>query len=325
MPRSLIDEGPNRSVFEYHSPAGTSGNPTLLVPPLAVPANCFDLRRGCSVVERLVRDGRPTYLVDYGEIAFADRELGLEHWVDDVLPNAITSVSERNDGKPVHLIGWCLGGILSLLTAAELGAARIASITVVASPFDFTKVPLLAPLRPVLNATGGHAFSPLYKVFGGVPAPLVRTAFRISALDKHLTKPISLVRNVANSDALAQFEAVERFTANMVAYPGRAIAQLYHRAFRSNSLADGTITLGGRTVDLARVKSPTLAIGGTDDTLAPPEAVRHVLRLLPEAPVTRFATAPGGHLGVLTGRAARTTTWPLIQAFQSEQDTVCWS
>ena len=34
------------------------------------------------------------------------------------------------------------------------------AITVVASPFDFTKVPLLAPVRMVANLTGGHALSP---------------------------------------------------------------------------------------------------------------------------------------------------------------------
>jgi polyhydroxyalkanoate synthase len=29
----------------------------------------------------------------------------------------------------------------------------------------------------------------------------------------------------------------------------------------------------------------------------------------------KLETAPGGHLGVLTGRAARTTTWKLLDGF----------
>jgi polyhydroxyalkanoate synthase len=32
----------------------------------------------------------------------------------------------------------------------------------------------------------------------------------------------------------------------------------------------------------------------------------------------RLKTAPGGHLGVLTGRAAVHTTWPLLDAFLDE-------
>ena len=33
------------------------------------------------------------------------------------------------------------------------------------------------------------------------------------------------------------------------------------------------------------------------------------------APQVRIASAPGGHLGVLTGRAARRTTWRLLDDF----------
>ena len=53
--------------------------PVLLVPPLAAPGACFDLRRGCSVAEHLDLARLPDLLVDYGRIGFDDRELGLEH------------------------------------------------------------------------------------------------------------------------------------------------------------------------------------------------------------------------------------------------------
>jgi polyhydroxyalkanoate synthase len=44
-----------------------------------------------------------------------------------------------------------------------------------------------------------------------------------------------------------------------------------------------------------------------------------VVELLDNAPSVRFETAPGGHLGVLTGRKARGTTWRYIDDFQAEQ------
>ena len=95
-----------------------SGDPVLLVTPLAAPSLCFDLRRGCSLVEHLVTEGRPTYLVEYGQVSFKDRNLGMEHWVQEVLPEAIRTVSRHAGGRPVHLVGWSLGGIFALLTAA---------------------------------------------------------------------------------------------------------------------------------------------------------------------------------------------------------------
>ena len=129
MPSTVIDEGPQRTVHRYHpaeaAPRGrrAAALPVLLVPPLAAPAICFDLRRGCSVAEHLVLGGHPTYLVDYGEIEFADRALGLEHWIDDVVPRAIRAASEDAGGRPVQVVGWCLGGILSLLALAADRAA----------------------------------------------------------------------------------------------------------------------------------------------------------------------------------------------------------
>ena len=49
---------------------------------------------------------------------FADRNLGIEHWIDQVVPRTIAAVSADAGGRPVHLAGWCLGGIFSLFTLA---------------------------------------------------------------------------------------------------------------------------------------------------------------------------------------------------------------
>ena len=125
VPRTLIDKGPNRSVYRFVGPGGDPrGEPVLLVPPLAAPALCFDLRRGCSVAEHLVDRGRRLYLVDYGTVSFSDRRLGLEHWIDEVLPRTIRAVSNDAGGAPVHVVAWCLGGILSLLTHADRRTCR---------------------------------------------------------------------------------------------------------------------------------------------------------------------------------------------------------
>src|SRR3954471_1302783 len=148
MPSAIIDQGPQRAVHRYRLPRGAnSHSPVLLVPPLAAPASCFDLRRGCSVAEHLVRLGHPTYPVDYGRISSGARQLGLEHWVEDVLPAAIRKVSEDAGGRDVQVVGWCLGGIMSLLAAAGNRDLPIQSIALIASPFDFSKVRSAAPIR----------------------------------------------------------------------------------------------------------------------------------------------------------------------------------
>jgi polyhydroxyalkanoate synthase len=321
-PARIIAEAPQGTVFEYLAPERRTRHlPVLLIPPLAAPPICFDLRRGCSMAEHLLGLGHPTSMVDYGSIAFSDRDLGLEHWVQDVLPTAIERVSEHAGGRPVQVVGWCLGGIMALLALAARPDLPVNSIAMVASPFDFAQLRMFAPLRGAANLTNGLLGTAVYRALGGAPAPIVKRAFQLSTIDKYLTRPVVMMNNLHDRDFLAQVEAVDHFIDNMHAYPGRTMGQLYHRFFRVNELADGRLLLGDHDIDLADVRVPVLAVAGQTDTLAPRAAVHHVGSLLTGAPEVRLETGPGGHLGVLTGRAAARTTWRWIDEFFEHNET----
>ena len=102
--------------------------------------------------------------------------------------------------------------------------------------------------------------------------------------------------------------------ARMHAYPGRTFGQLYHRFFRTNDLADGRLALERRARrprrrDACRCsRSPARG-----DGIAPRRGrATTSATLAAERAEVRLETAPGGHLGVLTGRAARGTTWALL-------------
>jgi polyhydroxyalkanoate synthase len=323
MPRTLIDDGPLREVYHYRpqKQVRATGDPVLLVTPLAAPATCYDLRRDCSLVEHFLREGRPTYLVEYGEISFRDRNLGMEHWVEEVVPEAIRAVSEHAGGRPVHVIGWSLGGIFATLVAADNPKLPIASLTVVGSPFDVREVPLVAPLRPILRITDGGIVTRLYRMLGGAPKPLVRRAFQLSSGTKVLTKPLAIAQHLDDAEWLAQIEAVDRFTANMIAYPGRTFGQLYHRMLKHNQLRTGKVDLSGHEIDLAAIKVPVLVFAGNTDGIAPIPAVKALLPLLPNSREVRFEIVPGGHLGMLTGRAARRTTWVVMDEWIARHST----
>ena len=183
-----------------------------------------------------------------------------------------------------------------------------------ASPWDFSKVPLIAPLRPIAAVTRGHGVTQLYRALGGAPAPFVKRGYQLVGIDKYVMKPWTVVSNLDDRDLLAQIEAVDAFMGRMHAYPGRTFGQLYHRFFRTNDLADGRLALTDATIDLADVRIPLLAIAGRGDGIAPVAACHHLADLVPNAAVA-LETAPGGHLGVLTGRAARATTWARLDQF----------
>jgi polyhydroxyalkanoate synthase subunit PhaC len=317
MPREVIDAAPNATLYRYLPIDGgtRSGPPVLLVPPLGAPDFAYDLRRGCSLVEHLLRAGRDVYLVDYGPISFAERGLGIEFWVENVVPRAVHRVSSYRGGRPTQLVGWCLGGIFSLLTSADRDNLPVRSISAIASPFDVSAVPLVAPLRPLAAITGGRLVSSIYQALGSVPAPVVKWAFQLSTVDKYLTKPLTVLSRLDDRDVLEQIEAVDYLMSHMHGYPGRTFGQIYHLLLRANDLDDGTLDLGGRRIELSEVRVPVLIVAGENDVIAPRRAVERGAKLLTGSPEVRFETAPGGHLGVLTGRRSRDTTWAYLDAF----------
>lgn len=320
MPRALVDEGPLREVHLYSPDPEVEqrGDPVLLVSPLAAPPTCYDLRRGCSLVEHLVSLGRPTYLVEYGAVSVRDRGLGLDRWATDVVPAAVRAVSAHAGGRPVHVAGWSLGGIFALLAAAAEDLP-IASLTVLGSPVDTASVPMVAPLRPLLTAADWpDPVARTYRAVSGVPA--VRWAAGLAPLQSLVGTPVAVAAHLDDADWLAQVEAVDRFRAAMTAYRGRSYGQLYHRFAEGNALATGTVELGGRPVSLAAVTAPTLVVAGATDGIAPVESVRAVLPLLSGSREARLEIVPGGHLGLLTGRAARQTTWPALREWFEHWD-----
>ena len=64
-----------------------------------------------------------------------------------------------------------------------------------------------------------------------------------------------------------------------------------------------------------------LIFAGNTDGIAPINSVKALVKLLPNAHEVRFEIVPGGHLGMLTGRAARGTTWVTIDEWIEQYST----
>jgi polyhydroxyalkanoate synthase len=320
MPSEVIDEDYKKTLHRYLPVNGaTNGDPILFVPPLGSQAACFDLRRGCSLAEHFLNDGRPTYLLDYGDITLSDRALGIEHFVYEIVPASIKKVSEDAGGRPVHLVGWCLGGLIALLTTASHPELPVKSVVMVASPFDVSKNPMMAPIRKAGKYTGGRIIGGTLKALGGLPAQIVGPAFKATSFTTYLKKPITLIKHRDDRDFLAQVEAVDGLMNSMLAYPGRATLQVYQRLVQRNELVTGKIQGRDGVVDLADIRVPVINVAGTSDVLVPVAVAHGVKGLLPNSPEVRVESAPGGHLGVLTGRSAPRTTWALIDDFLNKQ------
>lgn len=320
LPATVLSDAPHRRLSRYdRSTPATAPRPVLFVPPLAVTARCFDLRPGQSLAAHLVASGRATYLLDYGAITFADRAMGFETWADDILPTAIHAVladhAEAGDAADgVDLVGWSLGGTMSLLTAAAHPDLPIASLTAFGTPIDYTKIPAVQPLIAADRLLGTRAVTAPTAALGGVPKHLVRASYRAMAPKRELTKAVHLAKNILDVETLARTAAIDGFIAEMPGYPGRAYHQIHTRLMVRNELASGTVHLGrDRAVHLGDIRSRVLFIGSETDNIADGPAVRAGADVVPGA---RYVAADGlSHLGLVAGPRAAELSWPAMDAF----------
>lgn len=313
-PAEVIYDEPHRRLLRYRRDTPATGNPVLLVPPLAVTISCYDLRPGQSLARFLLELGREVYVLDYGEIGYADRHLGFEEWVDDIVPTAIGRIGAEH-AAPVEVIGWSFGGTMSLLTAAAHPDLPIASLTAVGTPFDQRRNGQISLARQLGRLTGGREVTLPVRLAGGVPKYAVRAGFRVQSFDRELTKPWYIARNIADTEALARMQAVDRFMDEMPGYPGRFYRQAHRQLIVRNEMWRGTVHLGpNHAVELAKVTGPVLLVGGTRDKLASAASVAAGTEVLTGAEV-RFVEVDGSHLGIIAGPGAPTSTWAAIAEF----------
>jgi polyhydroxyalkanoate synthase len=313
---TIIYDEPHRQLRRFDRETPATGNPVLLVPPLAVSTSCYDLRPGQSLVQFLLDAGKQPYVIDYGEITYADRHLGFEEWIDDIVPTAIRTISDAHDGAQVEVIGWSFGGTISVFTAASHADLPIASVTAIGTPFDQRKVPSTAIPRAIAPFTGGRELTTATKVLGGIPKQFVRLGFRTQAFQRELTRPAFIARNLADTEALARMESVDRFISQMPGYPGRFYRQAYRQFVLRNELAKGRVNLdAARVVELDKLACRVLLLGSPTDVLAPAASVAAGIDVLTGAREARFVEVSGSHLGMLAGAEARATTWQAISEF----------
>lgn len=344
MPRVAIDTGPSDpdawavgrahglarggqvSTYRYavHPTARLRGAPVLLVSPLGACGVAFDLRRGCSLVEHLVGEGRHVHQVDDEDLVghgapSPGSPADLTRWVEDILPHVIRLVSAHHEGAPVHVVGWSLGGLTALLAAADDPTLPIASLTAIATPFALDQVPERIPSRPLAVAAGGPVLATTQTLLELVPTvPAVPEFLSVGSVGALLTTPLTVLSHLADRDFLAQLEAVDDLRALIGAQSG-LVGATFHAMVGRGALEHGLVPVGGRSVDLATVRGPVMLVSGEDDVVVPPRAVRGGSTVL-SAAETSLMTAPGGHLGVVCGRGSRERLWPTLCSFLDRHD-----
>jgi putative long chain acyl-CoA synthase len=290
------------------------GAPILLVPPMMLAADVYDVSPGSSAVTVLHEHGADPWVVDFGSPEH--EEGGLERNLAD----HVVAVSDAVDrvraatGRDVHLGGYSQGGMFCYQAAAYRRGDGIDSLVTFGSPVD-TRVAL--PLG-ISEEVAESAAGILAGVFGrtAVPAWMSRTGFRLLDPVKSLRQQVEFILQLHDREALLPRERQRRFLMGegWVAWPGPAVADFMRQFIAHNRMLQGGFVIEDRTVTLADIDRPVLTVVGTVDEIAPAAGVRAIVRAAPRAEIYELSL-PAGHFGLVVGSTATSTSWPAVAAW----------
>ncbi len=299
----------------YHPGSEQPGPPVLLVPPMMLAAEIYDVSPSTSAVSILREHGVDPWVVDFG--APEREEGGLERTLADhvlAVSDAVDRV-RRATGQDVHLGGYSQGGMFCYQTAAYRRSEGLRSLITFGSPVDTrVAVPFGIPEQLAAGAAGVLAD----RVLGGwaLPAWASRTGFRLLDPVKSLRSRIEFILQLHDREALLPRERQRRFLEadGWVAWPGPAMADFMRQFVAHNRMLEGGFVIEDRLVTLADIVSPILSVVGTVDEIAPAAGVRAIRQAAPRAEVYELALR-AGHFGLVVGSTSNTVTWPAVAAW----------
>ncbi|MFL6085215.1 MAG: acyl-CoA synthetase [Mycobacterium sp.] len=291
------------------------GPPVLMVHPMMMSADMWDVTRDDGAVGILHKAGIDPWVIDFGSPdkveGGMDRNLA-DHVV--ALSEAIDTVKEVT-GRDVHLAGYSQGGMFAYQAAAYRRSKNLASIIGFGSPVDtLAALPMNLPasLAPAAaDFMADHVFSRI-----DIPGWLARTGFQMLDPIKTAQSRLDFLRQLHDREALLPREQQRRFVASegWIAWSGPAISELLKQFIAHNRMMTGGFSIHGDLVTLSDINCPVLAVIGEVDDIGQPASVRGIKRAAPQADIYEYCIRTG-HFGLVVGSKAATQTWPTVAKF----------
>jgi putative long chain acyl-CoA synthase len=306
--------------YEHTPESGVTpiAEPLLLVPPLMVASEVYDISPDVSAVAYLARHGVDVWLVDFG--APEHEEGGMSRTLDDHVRAVSDAIGRVRDatGQNVHLAGYSQGGMFCYQAAAFRKSEGLASIVTMGSPVDLHRhlkvgeditERLVAGIRAALSWPLAH--------IEGLPSMFTSTGFKLLSARKEAMQLVDFVRKLHDRSALEKREAKRLFLGGegFVAWPGPAFRKFVDEVIVGNRMASGGIVIDGKAISLADLSCPILYFVGNRDSMGRPGSVRGIRRAAPRVTKLYEVMLKAGHFGLVVGSTALTVTWPGVVAW----------
>jgi polyhydroxyalkanoate synthase len=258
-------------------------------------------------VRYLVGEGFDVFLLDWMPPDPADAENTLETYVDDYIPDAISALLQDAGVGEVTLIGYCFGGILTLLATAGRPELPVRNMMVMATPCDYREMGFMSNMFAEGRLDAGDVIDET----GLVPARALDEGFQTLKPTDLLVQQVNFFENLWNDEFVEGFLAISQWARDQVPFPGAAFRQTVSLLIRQNALLAGVIPLGRREACLKDIRCPFLNAFAEQDGITPAASSEPLTRLVGSEDASELRLR-SGHIGFVAGRQAAKIARPQI-------------
>jgi polyhydroxyalkanoate synthase len=245
-----------------------------------------------------------------------ERDLKIEDYVLDFIPDCLRRVQQDSGEDEVTLIGYCAGGMLSAIHLALLPDGPVKNLVCFTTPVDFSKMELF---RSMSNPKVFDV-DKLVDSVGIIPADMVVAGFDALRPASRVVGQLRLWDNLWNDEFVKGFRMMERWGNETLPLPGGYFRQTVKELLRGNALYEGTLRIGGRKVDLGKITVPFLHIIAQYDHIVPPACAQPLVQRVGSRDKEEVML-PGGHVSIAAGPNAVKRMWPKLDAWLQNRST----
>ncbi len=303
-PRDEIALEGGARLYHFHGSPRAGSRPLLLIPSLINRWYVLDLRPGASLVEALVGAGFDLWCLDWGVPEDEDRYLDWEA-VLARLARATRRVRRETGADRIGLLGYCMGGTLTAIHAAQ-HSQEIAALITLAAPIDFARG---GQLRCMVEPSWFDADA--IADAGNVSPEQMQSGFVALRPTIDLGKLVSMPDLATDPAGRAAFLALDAWASDNIPFPAEAYRRYISDLYQGNELVLGAHRVRGREVKLGAITCPTLVITASRDQICPPKAATALLDYIASND-KQTLEVPGGHVGAVVGSRAAREMYPAL-------------
>ncbi len=289
--------------------------PLVLVPPLGVTTNTFDLMPDRSLARYMAARGFRTYLIDWGKPRGEFADYGLYDYAGRMMTEALDKIRAHSGSQDLSLMGWCMGGLLMLLYQGINQDPRIKNMVTVASPIDMKSGSMVAGFADYMDAPA-KVIDMVGKLRGreleadkfASPGWMTTLSFKLTDPIGSITTYWDLITQITDREFVVKHTTTSNYLDNMLVYPGGVVKDLMTRVAPENAFKVGEIDLGDGVAKLNEITTPMLIFAGKKDIIVEPIMAKALIDVIASED-KQYRLAGGGHMGVILGRGAMTDVW----------------